>query len=167
MTPEHIHTVQSSWNKVLPAGNGKARLLFERLLQTETSLCGLFQLDGATWSANLVQMIDVLITGLSLGDRSAVLTRRIGGRNTACPAIEHHYDLIGTALLRTLAKRLRADFTPRVEAAWAIVYEELVDSMRKAASAKRAGRISGVMSDARRSRASDSFGEYDDMLFAK
>src|SRR3954451_4172984 len=116
MTPEHIHTVQSSWSKVLPVGNGQARLLFERLLQSEASLWGLFQLDAATWSANLVQMIDVLVTGLSLGDRRAVLTRRIGGRNTACPAIEHHYDLIGTALLRTLAKPLRAEFPPSVEA---------------------------------------------------
>ena len=149
MTPEHIHTVQSSWNKALPAGDGEARLLFESLLQGDTSLDGLFQLDPPTWSANLVQMVDVVIAGLTRRDRSTELVRRVGSRNTACPAIEDHYDVIGTALLRALARILGAAFTPRIEAAWTIVYAQLVVVMQKAAAAKRIRRVSRVTSDVR------------------
>jgi hemoglobin-like flavoprotein len=149
VTPQHIDTVQSSWNKVLPAGNGEARLLFESLLQADTRLDGLFQFDPATWSANLVQMIDVVVTGLTRSDRSTELVRRIGSRNTACPAIEDHYDLIGVALLRALAGRLGVEFTPRVEAAWTIVYAQLTAVMQKAVAAKRMKRSSRVMSDVR------------------
>ena len=149
MTPEHIHTVQSSWNKALPAGNGEARLLFENLLQADSSLGGLFQLDPRTWSANLVQMVDVVVAGLTRKDRSTELMRRVGSRNTACPAIEDHYDLIGTALLQALARTLGVAFTPRVEAAWTIVYAQLVVVMQKAAAAKRTRRVSRMTSDGR------------------
>ena len=149
MTPEHIHAVQSSWNKALPAGDGEARALFESLLQADTSLGGLFQLDPSTWSANLVQMVDVVVAGLTRRDRSTELVRRVGSRNTACPAIEDHYDLIGTALLRALARILGAAFTPRIEAAWTIVYAQLVVVMQKATAAKRIRRISRMTSDVR------------------
>jgi hemoglobin-like flavoprotein len=75
--------------------------------------------------------------------------RRVGSRNTACPAIEDHYDLIGTALLQALARILGAAFTPRIEAAWTIVYAQLVVVMQKAAAAKRIRRISRMTSDVR------------------
>jgi len=149
MTPEHIHTVQSSWNKALPAGDGEARSLFESLLQADTSLGGLFQLDPPTWSANLVQLVDVVVIGLSGRDRSTELMRRVGSRHAACPAIEDHYDVMGTALFHALARALGAAFTPRVEAAWTIVYAQLVVVMQKAAAAKRIRRVSRVTSDVR------------------
>lgn len=133
MTPEHIHAVQSTWGKVLPIKAIAARLFCERLLETDPSLSCLFRGDMRQQGAKLIQVIDAAVNALSRLDRIGPLMQVIGRRYADRGVDDHHFGMVGDALLWTLDKGLGDEFTPEVRDAWATVYGELVAAMLDAA----------------------------------
>ena len=139
MTPEHIHAVQSTWGKVLPIKAIAARLFCERLLETDPSLSCLFRGDIRQQGAKLIQVIDAAVNALSRLDRIGPLMQVIGRRYADRGVDDHHFGMVGDALLWTLDKGLGDEFTPEVREAWATVYGELVAAMLDAAVTTQAG----------------------------
>jgi hemoglobin-like flavoprotein len=137
MTPEHVRTVQSTWTKVLPIREIAARLFCERLLETDPSLSCLFRGDIRQQGAKLIQVIDAAVNALSRLDRIAPLMQVIGRRYADRGVDDHHFGMVGEALLWTLDKGLGDEFTTKVKDAWATVYGELAATMQEAAVTRR------------------------------
>jgi hemoglobin-like flavoprotein len=135
MTPEDIHTVQSTWVKLLPTKNTAAQLFCEKLLETDPSLRGLLRGDMRQHGVKLVQVIDAAVNALSRLERIRPLIQELGRRYAAYGVKHHHYRTVGVALLWTLDQLLGAEFTPTVEDAWVAVYGALARTMQEAAVA--------------------------------
>jgi len=144
MTPEHIHAVQSTWGKVLPIKAIAARLFCERLLETDPSLSCLFRGDMRQQGAKLIQVIDAAVNALSRLDRIGPLMQVIGRRYADRGVDDHHFGMVGDALLWTLDKGLGDEFTPEVREAWTTVYGELVAAMLDAAATTQPGYVLSV-----------------------
>ena len=137
MTPDHIHTVQSTWGKVLPIKDNAARVFCERLLETDPSLRGLFRGDMREQGTKFMQVIDAAVNGLSRLERIVPLIEELGRRYASYGVKDHHYATVGAALIWTLGQALGAEFTPKAKVAWATVYGVLALTMRDAATSTR------------------------------
>jgi hemoglobin-like flavoprotein len=137
MTPEHIHTVQSTWLKVLPIRDTAAQLFYERLFTLDPSLRNLFRGDMRQQGEKLMQVMDAAVNGLSRLKRIAPSLQELGRRHADYGVKDHHYGTVGAALLWTLGKGLGAEFTPEVKDAWATVYGVLATTMREGAASAR------------------------------
>ena len=58
----------------------------------------------------------------------------MGRRHVSYGTEDAHYDIVGTALLWTLEQGLKEAFTDQVRAAWAALYSEVSNPMRRAAN---------------------------------
>ncbi len=134
MTPQQVRTVQSTWVKVLPIKDTAAQLFYERLFEIDPSLRVLFQSDMRQQGAKLMQVMDAAVNGLSRLESIVRLIQELGRRHADYGVKDHHYDVVGAALLWTLGKSLGAEFTPEVKDAWAAVYGVLATTMREAAA---------------------------------
>lgn len=133
MTPEQIHLVQQSWERLQPARTAAAELFYGRLFELAPDTRPLFRRDLHAQGAMLMSTLDLVVRSLSrLADvlpAAAALARRHVDYGVQ-PA---HYERVGSALLWTLEQALGHDFTPALRAAWSSAYTTLADAMKAAA----------------------------------
>jgi len=137
VTPEHVRLVQATWRRVLPIKDTAAQLFYQRLFEIDPSLKALFQRDIRQQGAKLMQVMDAAVNGLSQLERIRPSIEELGRRHADYGVKDHHYGLVGAALLWTLGRSLGAEFTPTVKDAWATVYGMLATTMREAAATAR------------------------------
>jgi hemoglobin-like flavoprotein len=138
MTSEEILLVQLSWRKVVPEKHTLAELFYLKLFELDPALRTLFDGDLEQQGARLVQMISASIRALDRLDVLLPVIRELGTRPAARSVHDDQYGTVGMALLWTLERMLRADFTPEVKSAWIKTYGVLSHTMREAALAPRA-----------------------------
>jgi hemoglobin-like flavoprotein len=138
MTSEDILLVQLSWRKVLPMKDTVAELFYLKLFEMDPSLRQLFTGDLEQQGERLVQMIGASVRALDRLDVLLPVVRELGARHVALGVQDDHYGTVGMALLWTLERVLRADFTPEVKSAWIKTYGVLSQTMREAALAPKA-----------------------------
>lgn len=134
MTPEQIHIVQTTWLRLLPIKDVAARLFYDRLFELDPSVKRMFRADIREQGQKLMQVIDAAVNGLSRFEQIVPMIQAIGRRHAVYGVQDHHYGIVGDALLWTLQKGLGAEFTPQVRDAWTIVYGTLATTMREAAA---------------------------------
>jgi len=122
---------------VLTIKDSAAQLFYDRLFEIDPSLRGLFRGDMRQQGAKLMQVMDATVNGLSRLEPIVRLIEELGRRHVDYGVEDRHYDIVGVALLWTLGKSLRAEFTPEVRDAWGAVYGALATIMREAAAATR------------------------------
>jgi hemoglobin-like flavoprotein len=132
MTHDDILLVQLSWRKILPIKDELAELFYLRLFELDPGLRSLFSGDMEQQGAKLIQMISAAVRGLDRLDALLPVVRELGARHAAYGARDEHYGTVGLALLWTLERALRADFTPGVKSAWIKTYGVLSQTMREA-----------------------------------
>jgi len=132
MTRDDILLVQSSWDQVIPARNVVAELFYQKLFELDPALRALFTGDLDQQRAKFLQMISATVHGLDRLDALLPVLRELGTRHVALGVRDEHYGAVATALLWTLEKALRGDFTPDVKAAWIVTYGVLSQTMREA-----------------------------------
>jgi hemoglobin-like flavoprotein len=137
MRPEHVRLVQATWRRVLPIKDTAAQLFYQRLFELDPSLRALFRNDIHQQGAKLMQVMDAAVNGLSQLERILPSIQELGRRHADYGVEDHHYGMVGAALLSTLGKSLGAEFTPEVKDAWAKVYGLLATTMREAAATAR------------------------------
>jgi hemoglobin-like flavoprotein len=133
MTPHQIEAVQASFAKVAPIAETAAALFYRRLFETAPELRTLFKGDIAAQGRKLMSAIATVVDGLGEIDNLAPAVRDLAGRHLDYGVRREHYDLVGAALLWTLAEGLGAEFTPAIADAWAAAYEVLSGLMIAAA----------------------------------
>jgi hemoglobin-like flavoprotein len=132
MTRDDILLVQSSWDQAIPAKDVVAELFYQRLFELDPALRSQFKGDLDQQRAKFLQMISATVHGLDRLDALLPVLRELGTRHVALGVRDEHYGAVATALLWTLEKALRGDFTPEVKAAWIMTYGVLSQTMREA-----------------------------------
>ncbi len=131
MTPDEIALVQQSFNQVKPIADTAAGLFYQRLFVLDPSLRGLFKGDMQEQGQKLMQMLAVVVTGLTWLDTLLPTVQALGQRHHGYGATSEHYDTVGSALLWTLGQGLGEAFTSEVRAAWTNAYTLLASAMQQ------------------------------------
>lgn len=129
-----IQLVQESWAKVFPISDAAAALFYERLFELEPSVRPLFKADISEQKKKLMQTLSVAVDGLTNLEKLVPVLQGLGVRHAGYMVQEHHYDVVGEALLWTLREGLGDEFNSDVETAWTQVYTLVADVMKKAAA---------------------------------
>ncbi|WP_281557227.1 methyl-accepting chemotaxis protein [Thalassomonas sp. RHCl1] len=138
MTPKQMTLVRQSWKKVLPMAPKAADLFYQTLFELSPTLKSLFKNDISEQGGKLMAMLDSAIKLLDKPDKLLPAVQKLGQRHLAYGVEPRHYDLVGEALLTTLATGLGDEFTPAVKKAWIEVYQTLSSTMIAAAEALKA-----------------------------
>jgi hemoglobin-like flavoprotein len=145
VSPRAIALVQRSWAKVMPISDAAATLFYDRLFELDPSVRALFKNELAEQKKKLMQTLTVAVDGLNNLPRLLPVLKDLGVRHAGYMVAEHHYDLVGEALLWTLREGLGDEFTSEVETAWGEVYG-LVAGVMKAAAAEHTGSAESAFS---------------------
>lgn len=139
LKPDTVALVQESFKKVIPISDAAADIFYDRLFEIAPQARALFPNDLKEQKKKLMKMIAMAVTNLHKAETIVPALRELGKRHVGYGAEDAHYDLVGQALLDTLAQGLGDEFTPNVKAAWGETYE-LVASVMKNAAASAEGR---------------------------
>ncbi|HEX4049305.1 MAG TPA: globin family protein [Steroidobacteraceae bacterium] len=136
MNPMQISLVQNSWRQVLPIRDQAAALFYGRLFELDPALRALFRHDMTEQGRKLTAMINIAVNGLDDLSSLVPAVQDLGRRHVRYGVTEHHYSVVGAALLWTLQQGLGSAFTADVHDAWAATYEVLANTMKHAAAAE-------------------------------
>ncbi|MBX7169444.1 MAG: hypothetical protein K1X72_00715 [Pyrinomonadaceae bacterium] len=134
MTNEQINLVKRSFEKVELIAEEAAALFYGKLFELDPNLRQLFKGDLNEQGRKLMQMIGLAVKGLDRIESLVPSVQALGARHTAYGVQDHHYQLVGTALLWTLEKGLGEDWTAETKSAWEAVYELLSEKMKNPSS---------------------------------
>ncbi len=138
MTPDQIALVRATWQQVVPIADTAARLFYERLFEIEPGLRPLFaHSDMAQQRQKLMQTLAVAVAALDRLETLRPALEALGRRHVGYGVEDHHYALVGAALLRTLEQGLGDGYTSAVQEAWSTAYATLAAIMREAAAPGR------------------------------
>ncbi|MDG4854993.1 MAG: hemin receptor [Mesorhizobium sp.] len=134
MTPDQIRLVQDSFREVVPIKEAAAALFYEKLFAIDASLKGLFRAtDMSRQGAKLMAALGFVVHGLSRAETILPAVQDLARRHVGYGVEEHHYPIVGQALIETLEAGLGEAFTPQVREAWQAAYGLLAGVMIVAA----------------------------------
>ena len=125
--------VQQSWQQVIPMGARAGTLFYQHLFNADPGLRALFKGDMEQQAAKLVQMIDVAVSKLNEPAVLLPVLENLGKRHSNYGVLPAHYQVVGAALLLTLAQGLADAWTPELRAAWEYTYGFIANTMMAAA----------------------------------
>jgi hemoglobin-like flavoprotein len=134
LSPRTVELVQRSWAQVMPISDAAAGLFYDRLFEMDPSVRGLFKSDMAQQKKKLMQTLSIAVDGLSNPTKLIPVLEQLGIRHAGYMVQDHHYGLVGEALLWTLREGLGDSFTPETETSWKEVYGLVASVMQKAAA---------------------------------
>lgn len=134
MDPKVIELVQGSWRSVEPIAPQAAALFYGKLFEADPALKGLFKGDMAQQGAKLMQMIGAAVRGLDDVPALLPVLQALGARHQGYGVKSQDYEVVGAALLDTLAQGLGEAFTTEVRQAWTSVYQTMAGVMIQAAA---------------------------------
>jgi hemoglobin-like flavoprotein len=138
MTPEQIGLVRTTWKQVVPIADTAAQLFYGRLFELEPGLRRLFgRTDMTEQRRKLMQTLAVAVGSLDKLETLRPALEGLGKRHVDYGVEDHHYDLVGAALLWTLEQGLGDGYTRSVRDAWTMAYTTLANIMRGAAVAEK------------------------------
>lgn len=137
MTSDQIELVRTSFAKLQPVVDEAAVLFYARLFERDPSLRPLFQTDIREQGHKLMDIIGFAVDGLDEVEKLTPTLRELGARHVQYGATEGNYDAVGDALLWTLRKALKDEYTNEMNQAWAALYSFLSESMKSGARRSR------------------------------
>jgi hemoglobin-like flavoprotein len=133
MTSDQIELVRISFSKIQPVVEEAAVLFYARLFECDPSLRPLFQTDIREQGRKLMDIIGFAVDRLDEAEKLTPTLRELGARHVEYGVKEDHYDVVGDALLWTLRKALKDEYTDEMNKAWAALYSFLSESMKSGA----------------------------------
>lgn len=135
MTPSQIDLVRATWSQVVPIADTAASLFYGRLFELAPEVRPLFgRSDMAEQRRKLMQTLAVAVGALDKLETLRPALEGLGRRHVEYGVQDHHYDVVGAALLWTLEQGLGDGFTSSVRDAWTTAYVTLATIMRGAAA---------------------------------
>jgi hemoglobin-like flavoprotein len=134
MTPDQIRLVQTSFRDVVPIREAAAAIFYERLFSIDGNLRTLFHAtDMAKQGQKLMASLGFVVHGLDKADTMLPAVQALARRHVSYGVKEHHYPVVGQALIETLATGLGKAFTAEVREAWQAAFGLLASIMIAAA----------------------------------
>jgi hemoglobin-like flavoprotein len=135
MTGEQIRLVRVTWLEVAPIADTAARLFYGRLFESDPQIHRLFaHADMDQQRLKLLRTLTVAVGALDKLETIRPALESLGRRHVDYGVEDRHYELVGAALLWTLAQGLGDGYTTEVGEAWAAAYTTLATIMREAAA---------------------------------
>jgi hemoglobin-like flavoprotein len=129
--------VQSSWEKIAPLAPHVAELFYDRLFELDPLLEDSFPSNLSEQCTQLMSALGLAVARLDDPRSIPPCLEELGKRHVAYGVRRADYVTMGSALLWTLEQSLAEDFTPRMQDAWAAVYELLAALLIEAAETAR------------------------------
>lgn len=129
-----VELVQSSFEKVKPIADKAAELFYQRLFELSPSLRPLFKGDMKEQERKLMATLALAVEGLRQPEKIISPVQKLGRNHAGYGVKDEYYDIVGEALLWTLAQGLGEEFTPPVRKAWEEAYKFLSEIMKDAAA---------------------------------
>ncbi|MEJ8818067.1 globin domain-containing protein [Lacibacter sp. H407] len=133
MTANETHLVKYSWSvveRIDPVVAGG--IFYKRLFESAPYLKPMFSESIPVQSKKLMAMIGYVINRLDKLDTILEDVKQLAKRRVKYGVQEEHYEIVGSALLWTLAQALANLFTDEVKQAWANCYNLLASAMLEA-----------------------------------
>jgi nitric oxide dioxygenase len=118
---------------VIPEVTGA--LFYERLFATNPSFRPLFKNDMRIQGLKMMAMLSMVVYTLTEPSQDLPAIRDLAVRHVEYGVKLADYDALRAALLWTLEQVLGEDFTPSVQDAWTVCYDELAGEMKAAVGA--------------------------------
>ena len=125
MTDEQIRLVRESFSQLQPLAEPAAAQFYDRLFERSPGVAELFRVDMAVQGHRLMTMLGAAIGLLDDPARLDEALRGLGARHVGYGTLPSHYDVLGGALIDTLALSLGPQFSPAHRRAWAAFYGHL------------------------------------------
>ena len=131
--------IRTTWALVEKDADAAMTLFYSKLFDRAPQVKPLFDgIDMARQKRMLGTAIAVFVRSPGLPDSLADELRAMGRRHVGYGAEPFHYDVVGQALLATLAEGLGDAFTPEAEAAWTEAYTTIAGLMLEGDAEARA-----------------------------
>jgi hemoglobin-like flavoprotein len=130
VTPQQIHIVQASFQKVAPIAELAADLFYARLFELDPSLKPLFKTDMKRQGMTLMTMLGSAVHGLANPEALVPVLRSLGRRHVSYGVQDKHYDTVGRAFLDTLANAFGDEFNAETREAWTSAYALMAALMK-------------------------------------
>lgn len=141
MNTQQIHLVQSTFEQVRPIADVAAVMFYSRLFELDPSLRALFTHDMRAQGAKLMATLGLAVGSLDNPARIIPAVQNLGRKHVGYGVQPWHYEIVGRALLDTLATAFGEQFTPEVEEAWTAAYLLLAGVMQEAAAEAAAATV--------------------------
>lgn len=129
MNRQHLYLIRASL-VALEARPEATDVFFRRLFARLPELSALFRDDEAVMRGKFANMLAVFGNAKDL-DKLAPALAAMGARHGGYGARAEHFEVMGEALLATLAELLGADFGPDAEFAWRLAYAEVAAQLKQ------------------------------------
>jgi hemoglobin-like flavoprotein len=134
LTADDIALVRASFARVLPIKDVAADLFYRRLFELAPQVRQLFPEDLREQKRKLMAMIAMAVGALDNLEALVPQVRALGARHVGYGATVTDYEMVGQALLWTLACGLGDSYTPAVRDAWTKTYGLLAATMQAGAA---------------------------------
>lgn len=134
MTPKQVQLVQTSFILLSPKSKEVAEIFYENVFEIAPSARAMFPGDLTGQRKKLMQMLAVAVSGLSDLPSIVPAVKDLGRRHVGYNVVNEHYDVVGQALLISLATGLGDVFTDDIREAWEECYALLAGVMKEAAN---------------------------------
>lgn len=137
METETINIVQKSFKKVKPIATTTVEYFFKKLFEYDPELKALFPISNkeamTQQGDKMMHMLSSAVDSLHNFDKLKPILVNLGKRHVDYSVKSIHYDVVGTALLASIANGLQEDFTLEVELAWCQFYSAIANTMKQSA----------------------------------
>jgi hemoglobin-like flavoprotein len=118
MTPESVHQLRKSFQRIEAQGHVAALAFYQRLFEIDPTLRPLFRNNIEAQATKLMEMLSVALAMLDRPDQLRATLEDLGARHVGYGVKDSHYATVGTALIDMLADVLGHDFNPSLRASW-------------------------------------------------
>ena len=137
MTTHQIQLVKESWALVEPSGKAAGALFYRHLFEMAPQVRHLFGENLEAQQGKLIRMLQYIVSNIDQLHQIAKEVQDLGRRHYHYHALPHHYELIGSALFKTLQVATKDAWTPEVENAWRTAFNTLRNMMIIAQESER------------------------------
>ncbi len=131
LTTRQITVIQSAIPVIVANSDAVAASFYAQLFSLDGSLRGMFRGDMVEQGRKLMTMLSVALTNLEKLDTLRPALQNLGQRHLAYGVAEHHYAVVGQALLNTLEMAFGDGFDAEAREAWGTLYGALVAAITR------------------------------------
>jgi len=135
LDPASITLIRANFAAIAGDADGFAADFYSRLFALSPQVRPMFGEDLTEQRAKLVRMLSMLIASLDRPEQLATPLANLGQRHAGYQVQNHHYAVVGAALLDTLAARLGSAFDDAAHTAWATLYGGVAATMQRSFAA--------------------------------
>jgi len=134
MQPADIALVQSTFERVEELELEASGIFYEELFVAAPHLRPLFPTDMDKQYRMFIMAVAYCVGSLHQLDAIRGNLEKLAVRHVDYGALPEHYEIVGGALMRMLARVLGNDFTPEAKVGWSQAYQNISSVMLDAAA---------------------------------